>query len=259
MVRIGFDFNDGSWSYVGRDVLTIPKNERTMNFGWDLTEDAYGMTTALHEIGHTIGFQHEHQSPFSGITWNTKAVYKEFSAPPNSWSKKDIDLNVLNKLPANQVLGTEWDAKSIMEYEFGPGLVLKPEPYQKGIFPPGVLSSKDISTVRKTYPPIKASAIKKVTAGKAATITAGAGGQSDSLFTAPVTKSYTFQTKGNLDTILVVYEKGETENHYLAGDDDSGLDKNALVKLPLVKGRTYLVNVKVTFAPKKNKGQLLIG
>lgn len=62
MVRIGFDHSDGSWSYVGREVLNVPKHKRTMNFGWDLTKDAYGVTTALHEIGHTIGFQHEHQT-----------------------------------------------------------------------------------------------------------------------------------------------------------------------------------------------------
>lgn len=83
MVRIGFDHNDGSWSYVGRTILTISKAERTMNFGWDLTND-YGMTTAIHEIGHTIGFEHEHQSPFTGIVWDTAAVYKEFSGPPNN-------------------------------------------------------------------------------------------------------------------------------------------------------------------------------
>lgn len=34
-IRIGFDQRDGSWSYVGRDVIDIARdpNERTMNFG----------------------------------------------------------------------------------------------------------------------------------------------------------------------------------------------------------------------------------
>lgn len=45
-VRIAFDQSDGSWSYVGRDVLGISASEPTMNFGWDLTDD-YGHTTAL--------------------------------------------------------------------------------------------------------------------------------------------------------------------------------------------------------------------
>src|SRR5215218_8513994 len=33
-IRIGFMEGDGSWSYLGRDVLQQPKNSRTMNFGW---------------------------------------------------------------------------------------------------------------------------------------------------------------------------------------------------------------------------------
>ena len=45
MVRIGFDFTDGSWSYVGRDVLNY-QGQKTMNFGWDLTANSYGLTTA---------------------------------------------------------------------------------------------------------------------------------------------------------------------------------------------------------------------
>ena len=32
-----------------------------MNFGWDLTQPGE-IDTALHEIGHTIGFPHEHQA-----------------------------------------------------------------------------------------------------------------------------------------------------------------------------------------------------
>jgi hypothetical protein len=106
MVRIGFDHRDGSWSCVGRDILKVPQTERTMNFGWDLTANSYGMTTAIHEIGHTIGFLHEHQSPFAGIEWNTPAVYAEFSGPPNYWPKNQIDANILSKLPANQVKGS---------------------------------------------------------------------------------------------------------------------------------------------------------
>jgi hypothetical protein len=258
MVRIGFDYSDGSWSYVGRDVLTIPKKERTMNFGWDLTADTYGMTTALHEIGHTIGFQHEHQSPFAGITWDTKAVYKEFSGAPNKWNKKDIESNILNKITANQVKGTNWDPSSIMEYEFGPGLVLKPVEYTKGIFPPGILSKNDIDTVKKIYPPIKKSSIKNIVSNKQIQIKAISGGQDDFIFTAPVTKSYTFQTQGKLDTIMVISEKGQKENYYMAGDDDSGLEKNSKIKLPLVKGRKYLINIKVTYAPDGHKGSLLV-
>lgn len=62
-IRIGFLQGDGSWSYVGRDVLTIPLPRRTMNFGWNLRGDP---DTVIHEIGHTLGLQHEHQNPNAG-------------------------------------------------------------------------------------------------------------------------------------------------------------------------------------------------
>ena len=35
-IRIGFLKGDGSWSYIGRDVLQQGAAERTMNFGWRL-------------------------------------------------------------------------------------------------------------------------------------------------------------------------------------------------------------------------------
>jgi len=258
MVRIGFDLTDGSWSYVGREILTIPKTERTMNFGWDLTADSYGMTTAIHEIGHTIGFQHEHQSPFSGITWNIPAVYSEFSGPPNNWPKAQIDANIISKLPANQVQGSAWDPKSIMEYEFGPGLILQPAQYTNGIFPPGILSPADIKGVKSFYPVVAAKSFLKLQLNHSAAIKSGSGDQDDFIFSAPSSGKYTFQTVGPLDTVMVVSEKAADENHYLGGDDDSGLDRNSKITLPLVKGREYLINVRVMYAPGKQSGSLIV-
>jgi hypothetical protein len=257
IIRIGFDHSDGSWSYVGRDNLTISNAERTMNFGWDLN-NPYGMTTALHEIGHAIGFQHEHQSPFAGIVWDEQAVYREFSGPPNNWSRQSIDHNIIDKLPANQVKGSNWDPNSIMEYEFGPGLVLQPALYRNGITPPGVLSPDDIAGVRQFYPVLKTSSIVKLKHGKSAAINASSGGQSDFIFKAPSTRKYTFQTVGELDTVMVVSEKDGKKTHYMGGDDDSGFEKNAKLRLPLVKGRDYLINIRVMYAPSANSGFIIV-
>lgn len=48
-----------------------------MNFGWPL-DTPYGRDTAMHEIGHALGLEHEHQNPFAGITWDIDAVRRYF-------------------------------------------------------------------------------------------------------------------------------------------------------------------------------------
>ena len=91
-IRIGFLQGDGSWSFVGTYNLKIGRDQRTTNFGWDLTQD---FDCALHEIGHAIGLQHEHQSPKAGIVWDEEAVYKALAAPPNEWSREETYENII--------------------------------------------------------------------------------------------------------------------------------------------------------------------
>ena len=69
-----------------------------MNFGWGLTSDPRREIAAVHEIGHTLGFPHEHQNPFAGIVWDEPAVYNTFAAPPNSWPQATTFHNIIRKI-----------------------------------------------------------------------------------------------------------------------------------------------------------------
>lgn len=116
-IRIGFKKGDGAWSYIGRYILKIGTSERTMNFGWTLSGQD-GLDTALHEIGHTLGFPHEHQNPNAGIEWDEDAVYAQLKAPPNNWSRQKTFHNIIRKLNPEGVEGSDWDPQSIMHYPF---------------------------------------------------------------------------------------------------------------------------------------------
>ncbi len=144
MVRIGFMSGDGSWSYVGRAILDIAADQRTMNFGWNIAND---IDTAIHEIGHTLGFEHEHQNPFSGIVWDDDKVYAALAKPPNNWSHEKTFFNIIRKLTENSVAGTQWDPNSVMHYPFEAGLIQKPEIYKtQPLQPIGGLSARDEPT-----------------------------------------------------------------------------------------------------------------
>jgi len=109
-IRISFDIHRGSWSYLGKDALSIPYNEATMNFGW------FNIATVLHEFGHMLGMIHEHQSPFGEpIPWNISEVYK-WAADTQKWSREDTNEQILNKYNSTLLNGTVFDKNSIMLY-----------------------------------------------------------------------------------------------------------------------------------------------
>lgn len=244
-VRIAFDQSDGSWSYVGRDVLQAAANDRTMNFGWDLTTP-YGHTTALHEIGHTLGMPHEHQSPFSGIVWDEEAVYTEFSGPPNNWSRAMIQSNILKKLQPTQVAGSKWDPDSIMEYEFGAGLISAPATYVNGIQPPGTVSKLDVEWMTSWYP--AGATARKLEPFESTRLELGQHEQADFAISPPASRGYEFGSFGSGDTVLVLFEQVGDELRYLAGDDDGGEDRSARLQAKLFQGREYVLRVRLNWA-----------
>ncbi|MDF2451595.1 MAG: hypothetical protein K0S26_1099 [Bacteroidota bacterium] len=261
-IRIGFMKGDGCWSCVGRESWSVSRNQRTMNFGWDITTTsrANGIDTILHEIGHAIGFQHEHQNPEGGIVWDEKAVYENLFGDPNFWSKTDIRDNVLTPLNINDVEGSGWDPDSIMHYPFEPKLIKKPEKYYlKGLTPKGGFSSRDIATVKKIYPKKPGRKLEKLKLMDTYTLALENAEQKDFSFTPLENRNYTIQTFGKLDAVVVVMEK-TTNNSlvYLTADDNSGTDKNAMINVSLKKGKTYLIKVRVFYRKAKDPSVIMI-
>jgi hypothetical protein len=146
-VRISFD-EVGYWSFVGAesvDPSLTASNQPSMNFQQfdkGLPPDWQGVV--LHEFGHALGFQHEHQSPNahcdSEFRWEDDAkyvkqtniygsyvpdssgrrpgIYTVLGGPPNNWSRSQIDFN-LKSLPATIDLRfSAFDPRSVMMYSF---------------------------------------------------------------------------------------------------------------------------------------------
>jgi hypothetical protein len=171
-IRIGFDTNAGSYSELGNQSINIPKNTNTMNLGW------FDVATVLHEFGHMLGLDHEHQGPSGGIfknnlIWNKDALYK-WGEETQDWTKEDVDIQIINRSKISQINDLsvfkngvtditllQYDPDSIMLYFYEGYLTYDPISYNRRprILKPGPgttqncrLSVKDVKYLNALYP-----------------------------------------------------------------------------------------------------------
>ncbi len=256
-IRIGFMQGDGSWSFIGRDILPKGPDERTMNFGWDLTRKGE-IDTATHEIGHTLGFPHEHQNPNSGIIWNEEAVYAALAQPPNGWSREKTFFNIIRKISPDTIKGSNWDPNSVMHYPFGPGLILSPKQFQKGISPKGGLSDFDKVWVKQFYPQLSPHNDPMLRPFESIKLNLASGDQQNFDIEPTDTRYYTMQVFGASDVVAALFEEINGEYQFKTADDDSGVNRNATIRIKLFKGRRYKLRVRLYYSGSTENNAIMM-
>jgi hypothetical protein len=68
----------------------------------------------LHEFGHALGAEHEHQHPHANIPWNEAEVLKEYMA--SGHTEEYVRGNVLDHYEAADFSYSEYDPQSVMHY-----------------------------------------------------------------------------------------------------------------------------------------------
>lgn len=257
-IRIGFEKGDDAWSFVGTEINGIGPRSRTMNYGWKL-EGKYGASTAIHEVGHTLGLPHEHQNPFAGIVWDEEAVYEAFAGRPNYWSRRETFDNIISKIEPDDVQGSSWDPDSVMHYDFDRGLILEPAEFnKKGLKPKGGLSPRDRTWIHKFYPPLGASDLRVLEPLQSQFLDLTPGGQADFVFEPVASRSYTIQTIGPADTHLGLFEEVDGKTKRRAQDDDSGEARNAKLRVKLLKGARYVIRARLKHAEPDATPSILV-
>jgi hypothetical protein len=115
----------GYYSYLGTDILHIPKNRQTMNlegFTMNTPESEYHRVVR-HETGHTLGAPHEHMRKALVARIDPQKAYAYFLRT-QGWDKATVDAQVLTPLNEASLMSTPPDQDSIMCYQL-PGLITK--------------------------------------------------------------------------------------------------------------------------------------
>jgi hypothetical protein len=139
----------GYYSYLGTDILHIPKNRQTMNlqgFTMNTPESEY-RRVVRHETGHTLGFPHEHMRKTLVARIDPQKAYDYFLRT-QGWDKAMVDAQVLTPLDERTLMGTPADQTSIMCYQLPGSITRDGRPITGGVD----IDPSDYTFAGKIYP-----------------------------------------------------------------------------------------------------------
>jgi astacin (peptidase family M12A) len=116
----------GFYSYLGTDIMLIPRNRQTMNLqGFTInTPESEFKRVVRHETGHTLGFPHEHMRRQLIARLDRERTYAYFLRT-QGWDRPTVDAQVLTPLEEQSIFGTpNADQDSIMCYQL-PGEITR--------------------------------------------------------------------------------------------------------------------------------------
>ncbi|MBA1201325.1 peptidase M12 [Pseudomonas capeferrum] len=132
-----------NYSVFGTDALTSAGASMVLGVTPDMDDFE---RTVIHEFGHALGAEHEHQHPAADIPWDIPKVYAHYAVKGHS--KEVVDEAVLSKVVGASIRKTPYDRHSIMHYPVPQELTL-------GDWEIGVndrISDKDKAFMRLAYP-----------------------------------------------------------------------------------------------------------
>jgi|RhiMethySRZTD1v2_1073278.scaffolds.fasta_scaffold40370_3 astacin (peptidase family M12A) len=149
----------GYWSYLGTDILLIPRNRQTMNLeGFTMsTDESEYRRVVRHETGHSLGGPHEHMRKSLVARIDREKAYRWFWENYR-WDKATVDAQVLTPLDEESIMGTPSDQTSIMCYQLPADITKDSKPILGG----ADINETDYEFMGKIYPkPGRAAAAQK--------------------------------------------------------------------------------------------------